>query len=44
MGRAVGRATRTALAFAPQGTRAIHVTYTKLEQPIATYEFSTCSA
>jgi membrane-associated phospholipid phosphatase len=39
MGRAVGRATRTALAYAPQGTRAIHVTYTKLEQPIATYEF-----
>lgn len=39
MGRAVGRATRTALAFAPQGTRAIHVTYTKLEQPIATFEF-----
>jgi membrane-associated phospholipid phosphatase len=38
-GRAVGRATRTALAFAPEGTRAIHVTYTKLEQPIATYEF-----
>jgi membrane-associated phospholipid phosphatase len=39
MGRAVGRATRTALAFAPQGTNAIHVTYTKFEQPIATYEF-----
>jgi len=39
MGRAIGRATRTALAFAPQGTRAIHVTYTRLEQPIATYEF-----
>ena len=39
MGRAVGRATRTALAFAPLGTRAIQVTYTKLEQPIATYEF-----
>jgi membrane-associated phospholipid phosphatase len=38
-GRAVGRATRTALAFAPQSTRAIHVTYTKLEQPIVTYEF-----
>jgi membrane-associated phospholipid phosphatase len=38
-GRAVGRATRTALAFAPQGTRAIHVTYTRLEQPIVTYEF-----
>lgn len=39
MGRAVGRATRTALAFAPLGTRAIHVTYTRVEQPIATYEF-----
>jgi membrane-associated phospholipid phosphatase len=38
-GRAVGRATRTALAFAPQGTRGIHITYTKLEQPIVTYEF-----
>ena len=39
MGRAVGRAVRTALAFAPEGTRGIYVTYTKLEQPIATYEF-----
>ena len=39
MGRAVGRAARTALAFAPTGTRAIHITYTKLEQPLATYEF-----
>jgi len=39
LGRAIGRATRTALAFAPTGTRAIQVTYTKLEQPIATYEF-----
>jgi membrane-associated phospholipid phosphatase len=39
MGRAVGRAARTALAFAPEGTRSIQVTYTKLEQPIATYEF-----
>ena len=39
-GRAVGRAVRTALAFAPQGTRAIRVTYTRLEQPIATYEFN----
>jgi membrane-associated phospholipid phosphatase len=40
LGRAVGRAARTALAFAPAGTRAIHITYTRLEQPIATYEFS----
>jgi len=39
LGRAVGRAARTALAFAPQGTRAIQITYTKLDQPIATYEF-----
>lgn len=39
VGRAVGRATRTALAFAPEGTRSIQVTYTRLEQPIATYEF-----
>jgi membrane-associated phospholipid phosphatase len=39
LGRAVGRATRTALAFAPEGTRAIQVTYTKQEQPVATYEF-----
>jgi membrane-associated phospholipid phosphatase len=38
-GRAVGRAVRTALAFAPQDTRAIRVTYTMLEQPVATYEF-----
>jgi membrane-associated phospholipid phosphatase len=38
-GRAVGRAARTALAFAPEGTRAIQVTYSKLEQPITTYEF-----
>lgn len=40
MGRAVGRASRVALAFAPTETRAIHITYTKLEQPIATYEFN----
>ncbi|WP_267874944.1 YjbH domain-containing protein [Massilia sp. Root335] len=39
MGRAVGRAVRTALAFAPRGTRAIQVTYTKLEQSVVTYEF-----
>jgi membrane-associated phospholipid phosphatase len=39
LGRAVGRAARTALAFAPEGTRSIQVTYTRLEQPIATYEF-----
>jgi hypothetical protein len=39
VGRAVGRASRTALAFAPLGTRSLHITYTKLEQPIVTYEF-----
>lgn len=39
MGRAVGRAARTALAFAPSGTHRIQVTYTRLEQPIATYDF-----
>lgn len=39
LGRAVGRATRTALAFAPKDTRAIHVTYTRVEQPVVTYEF-----
>lgn len=39
LGRAVGRASRTALAFAPAGTRALHITYTKNEQPVATYEF-----
>lgn len=39
LGRAVGRAARIALAFAPEGTRSIQVTYTRLEQPIATYEF-----
>jgi membrane-associated phospholipid phosphatase len=39
LGRAVGRAARTALAFAPEGTRSIQITYTRQEQPIATYEF-----
>ena len=39
LGRAVGRATRTALAFAPAGISTIRITYTKLEQPVATYEF-----
>jgi membrane-associated phospholipid phosphatase len=40
LGRAIGRASRTALAFAPEGTRSIRVTYTKLDQPVATYEFA----
>lgn len=39
MGRAVGRATRTALAFMPKDVTTIRITYTKLDQPIATYEF-----
>lgn len=39
LGRAVGRAGRTALAFAPAGTRRLRITYTRNEQPIATYEF-----
>lgn len=39
VGRAVGRASRTALAFAPLGTAGLHITYTKFEQPIVTYEF-----
>lgn len=39
MGRAVGRAMRTALAFTPAGLVTIKVTYTKLDQPLATYEF-----
>ncbi|MPQ57144.1 phosphatase PAP2 family protein [Duganella sp. FT27W] len=39
MGRAVGRAVRTALAFTPAGVTTIKVTYTKLDQPLTTYEF-----
>jgi membrane-associated phospholipid phosphatase len=39
LGRAVGRAARTAVAFAPEGTESLQITYTKQEQPIATYEF-----
>lgn len=39
LGRAVGRASRTALAFAPAGTKSFHITYTQNEQPVATYEF-----
>jgi membrane-associated phospholipid phosphatase len=39
VGRGIGRTARTALAFAPEGTRRIQITYTKLEQPIVTYEF-----
>jgi len=39
LGRAIGRASRTALAFAPAGTRSFVITYTKNEQPVATYEF-----
>lgn len=39
LGRAVGRAARTALAFTPKGVTTIRIVYTKLDQPIATYEF-----
>ncbi|WP_434632616.1 YjbH domain-containing protein [Chromobacterium sp. CV08] len=39
VGRAVGRAVRTARYFAPLETREIRVVYTELEQPIATYSF-----
>lgn len=39
LGRAVGRAARTAVAFTPAGTTTIRITYTKLDQPVATYEF-----
>ncbi|MBB5608591.1 MULTISPECIES: YjbH domain-containing protein [unclassified Janthinobacterium] len=39
LGRAVGRAARTAVAFTPQGVTTLRITYTKLDQPIATYEF-----
>ncbi|MDR7052271.1 membrane-associated phospholipid phosphatase [Duganella sp. 3397] len=39
MGRAVGRAMRTVLAFLPEGVTAVNVTYTKLDQPLTTYEF-----
>ena len=39
LGRAVGRAARTTLAFTPKGVSNIRITYTKLDQPIATYEF-----
>ncbi|PWF45489.1 phosphatase PAP2 family protein [Massilia glaciei] len=38
LGRAVGRASGTALAFAPVGVQSMRITYTKLDQPIATYE------
>ncbi|OHX15805.1 hypothetical protein BI343_17745 [Chromobacterium amazonense] len=39
VGRAVGRAVRTALYYAPLETREIKVVYTELEQPLATYSF-----
>jgi membrane-associated phospholipid phosphatase len=44
LGRAIGRASRTALAFAPAGTRRFEITYTKNEQPVATYEFQSLYA
>jgi membrane-associated phospholipid phosphatase len=39
MSRAVGRAARTALAFAPIEAREIEITYTARELPLATYGF-----
>lgn len=39
MGRAVGRAVRTSLAFVPAGVTTIKITYTVLDQPMTTYEF-----
>lgn len=39
LGRAVGRAVRTALMFAPLETRTIKVTYTETDLPVATFEF-----
>lgn len=39
LGRAIGRASRTALAFAPAGTKSFVITYTRNEQPLVTYEF-----
>ncbi|WP_240674231.1 YjbH domain-containing protein [Crenobacter cavernae] len=39
LGRAVGRAARTALYFMPLETRTLMVTYTERDMPVATYEF-----
>lgn len=39
IGRAIGRAVRTALYFAPVETRAINVRYQRNDLPIAEYEF-----
>ena len=39
LGRAVGRASRVALAFAPAGTRSLVISYTRNEVPVATFEF-----
>jgi len=39
MGRAIGRAMRTVLAFVPAGVTTVKITYTKLDQPLTTYEF-----
>lgn len=39
LSRAVGRAARTALAFAPLETREIEITYTVRSLPVATYSF-----
>lgn len=39
LGRAVGRAARTAVAFTPVGVTSLRITYTTLDQPVATYDF-----
>ena len=39
MGRSIGRAMRTVLAFVPAGVTNVKITYTKLDQPLTTYEF-----
>lgn len=40
IGRAVGRAARTALLHGPPETRALRITYTQLDLPLATYSFT----
>lgn len=40
MSRAVGRAARTALAFAPLETTELRITYTTVGLPVATYDFT----
>jgi hypothetical protein len=40
MGRAVGRAARTALLYGPSDVDSLRITYSKLDLPIAVYSFS----